>query len=319
MSYRHYSREEIKQVHEIDMVEFLENYLDMRYGFHRGVGGEYRSKEHSGLAVHPDRRQWSWFSHAISGNDAIDFLQQYEKLSFYEAVELLFRKYSSFQNASTSKIAENRVSNCDTPSPFLFEPDKSSSYRRLYAYLIKTRCIDHEIVQALVDDRKIYQDRNGNIVFRGFDETGRVRYAAKRGTCTNQRFCQECRGSEKRYGFRFGNDSGDTVFVFEAAIDAMSHATLALRNGSRWREQSRLALGGVSDIALVEYLRTHPNTKRIIIGLDNDDTGNSIAVQMKQKYQRHGYTVERVCPVLKDFNEDLCTMIRKEDTNTSIS
>lgn len=305
MGHRHYSHEEIRQAHEVDMVEFLENYLGMEHGFYRSAGGEYRSKEHSGLAVHPDGRQWSWFSHAIDGNDAIDFLQRYEKMTFYDAVEVLLREYPVITNVTENRRNCNE-NECETPSPLLFEPDKSSSYRRLYAYLTKTRCIDREIVCSLIHDDKMYQDERGNIVFRGFDEFGNVRYATRRGTYSGKRFCRECRGSDKRYGFRFGDDRTDMVYVFESPIDGMSHATMELHTVGEWKEKCRLSLGGVSDAALEEYLRTHPHVKKIILCLDNDESGNSAADKMMRKYDELGYSVERETPRMKDFNEDLC-------------
>lgn len=278
------------------MIQFFEAHLGVTF---RRYGNEYICNEHDSLCVDADSCKWYWHSRKLGGGNAIDYLCRVEKMSFPAAIEILLGKYSEFtreRKEEVDQVRQHRI---------LSQPGKTPRYRRLFAYLTRTRCIDREIIQRLVDERRIYEDVNGNVVFCGFDEYGKVRYMTLRGTCSDKRFRMDVYGSDKRYGFRFGDASGDTVYVFEAAIDAMSHATLALCRGENWWEQSRLVLGGVVDTALDEYLRIHQHTKRIVICTDNDDAGNSAAEQMMQKYSELGYVVERELPQGKDFNEEL--------------
>ncbi len=271
-------------------------------------GGEYVSRQHPSLSVNQDCKRWYWHSHNCGGGNAVDFLMYIEGMKFTDAIGFLLNGYTGYCEDHEKTVVRSEHNHEGQRCCFLSQPEKSSSYKRLYAYLIQTRKIDKEIVQSLVDDHKIYQDIHGNVVFCGYDENGVMRYATLRGTLSNSAkpFRHDASGSDKRYAFRFGDDSGDTVYVFEAAIDAMSHATLALQNDGRWWERSRLALGGVTDAALEEYLRTHPHTKRIVICTDNDDTGNGAAEQMMQKYSELGYAVERELSTDdKDFNEML--------------
>ncbi len=280
------------------MIQFFEAHLGLTF---RRYGNEYICNEHDSLCVDADSCKWYWHSKQLGGGNAVDYLCRVEKMSFPAAIEMLLGKYSEFtgERKEVDQVRQHHT---------LSQPSRTPRYRRLFAYLTRTRCIDRTIVQKLVDERRIYEDVNGNVVFCGFDENGKVRYMTLRGTCSDKQFRMDVYGSDKRYGFRFGDDSGDTVFVFEAAIDAMSHATIELHNGGNWWEQSRLALGGTSDIALDEYLRTHPQTKKIVICTDNDDAGNGAAEQMQKKYQALGYAVERELPTNgKDFNEMLCT------------
>jgi len=302
---RHYTDEEIEKAKSINMLLFLEDHLCMEFNV---KGGEYVSRQHPSLSVNQDCKRWYWHSHNCGGGNAVDFLMYIEGMKFTDAIGFLLNGYTGYCEDHEKTVVRSGHNHDEQRCHLLSQPEKSSTYRRLFAYLIKTRHIDSEIVQSLVDDEKIYEDVRGNVVFCGYDENGVIRYATLRGTLSNsvKPFRHDAFGSDKRYAFRFGDDSGDTVFVFEAAIDAMSHATLALHNGGRWREQSRLALGGVTDTALDEYLRTHPHTKRIVICTDNDDTGNTAAEQMQEKYPKLGYTVERELPMNgKDFNEEL--------------
>ena len=151
----------------------------------------------------------------------------------------------------------------------------------------------------------ICQDVRGNIVFLGIDENGEIRYAALRGTLSDVQYRRECTGSDKRYGFRFGDDTADTVYIFGAPIDAMSHATIALRHGEEWQKQCRLSLGGTADTALSEYLATHPHVINIVLCLDNDEAGHTASADIADKYAKTRYKVVRDCPIGKDFNDDI--------------
>lgn len=301
--YKQFTNEEIERARSTDMIQFFEAHLGLTF---RRYGNEYVCNEHDSLCVDADSCKWYWHGKQLGGGNAVDYLCRAEKMSFPAAIEMLLGKYSEFtgERKEVDQVRQHRI---------LSQPSRVQQYRRLFAYLTKTRCIDREIVQRLVDERRIYEDINGNVVFCGFDENGKVRYMTLRGTCSDKQFRMDVYGSDKRHAFRFGDASGDTVYVFEAAIDAMSHATLAIRRSENWWEQSRLALGGVTDAALDEYLRTHPRTKRIIICTDDDDAGNGAAEQMTQKYSELGYTVERELPTNgKDFNEMLTNKFNEQ-------
>jgi len=60
--------------------------------------------------------------------------------------------------------------------------------------------------------------------------------------------------------------------VFEAPIDALSHATLQELDGWKWNGY-RLSLGGTSHVALFAFLERHPEIRRVDLYLDNDCAG----------------------------------------------
>ena len=126
-----------------------------------------------------------------------------------------------------------------------------------------------------------------NCVFVGKDETGTARYAALRGTYSYGRpFKAETPGSDKRYGFCIPPlHPSTTVAVFEAAIDAMAEMTLSDNTTDKYR----LSLGGIyapeqanveikTPVALVEFLRQHPDVDTIQLCMDNDEPGRNAAL-----------------------------------------
>jgi len=64
-------------------------------------------------------------------------------------------------------------------------PEKNTNYRRLYAYLNKTRFIDVNITNDMVNNKNLYEEKeHNNCVFLGRDKDGEVKYCLKVGTNT---------------------------------------------------------------------------------------------------------------------------------------
>ena len=189
-------------------------------------------------------------------------------------------------------------------------------YSRVYAYLMKQRCIDVEVINYCVKNEILYEDKRGNCVFVGKDDTGKPKYAMLRGTYTpdkGQAFKGEASGSNKMYG-----TCETHLYVFEAPIDALSHATLNIQRSkdmgiadwkNSWKRHTRLALGGTADVALGTYLATHPKVNEISFCLDRDEAGRTASAKYLEKYSVQGYKVNiyavpENCG--KDYNEYLC-------------
>ena len=97
--------------------------------------------------------------------------------------------------------------------------------------------------------------------------------------------------------------------VFEAPIDALSHATLQELEGWKW-DGYRLSLGGTSHVALMAFLKRHPEIRRVNLYMDNDLGGLKNARRIKAmlredpcfKHIRVGINPPRTG---KDYNEKL--------------
>jgi hypothetical protein len=153
-------------------------------------------------------------------------------------------------------------------------------------------------------------------VFAGKDEADDIRFAAMRGIGTDMK--QDKAGSDKRFSFCVPakNPASRHLAVFEAPIDALSHATLQKRNGWEW-DGHRLSLGGTSDVALISFLERNPQIRRVILHLDNDAAGITAAHKIKaalaadSRFKRLRVSVNPPRGA-KDYNDALQKAIRLE-------
>jgi len=287
----------VEQARNADMIAFLQR----RYGFtftHKG--GEYRCEQHQSLAVKDDRRSWYWHSKAIGGYGALDFLIIAECMPFREAVEIC--------SGSVLVLPQPRANMARSPEPpkTLVLPEKTGIPIHLYDYLCLKRGIDDGIVNSLIQKEMLYEDRRGNVVFVGYDEHGKPRFASLRGTYGD--FRGDCAGSDKRYGFCMASPDSDQLYLFESPIDAMSHGSIdnAFRgNKDAWRRINRLSLAGTSDTAIPFFLNQHRTVRELVFCLDNDPAGREASRSISHKYAEKGYYVRIEPPYGKDFNEDL--------------
>jgi len=183
-------------------------------------------------------------------------------------------------------------------------PERNVNYRRMYAYLNKTREIDVDIINDMVNNKNLYEEKEyNNCVFLGKDKDSTVKYCLKVGTNTFKKFKGEILGSDKRFNVElYSFPENKSVCIYESIIDAMSHATLIKRKGLDYKNQNRISLGGVSDLKLEQYLADNPNIKKIVVGLDNYEA----VLKIKDKYTKLGYEVTKIVPKHgKDFNDEL--------------
>ena len=244
-----------------------------------------------------DRLSWYWHSKGIGGYGVIDFLMKIDGYDFKGALTVRTNEPTTIPpQAPTAEIQKA-----------LLLPEKAKSSRRVFAYLCKTRGIDSKLIELLVQEKKLYEDIKGNAVFVGYDEQDTPRYATLRGTYTDKSFRMDCAGSDKRYCF-FMNGDTNRLYIFESAIDSLSHATLENRiqgNTEAYRADSRLSLGGTSSIVLAHYLQRHNHINELVFCLDNDETGRKRAVALAREYADKSYYTRLELPTLKDYNEVL--------------
>jgi len=291
----------IEQVRNTDMIDFLSK----RNGFTFSRNGDtYRCKQHPSLAIKEDRLSWFWHSRGIGGRGCLDYLTKIENMPFRDAVQAIS---GVTQTTAPPQRAEVRKKT-------LVLPEKTGLPIRLYDYLCNKRGIDGTIVNSLMLERKLYEDRRGNIVFVAFDEHGEARFASVRGTQNNSSFRADCAGSDKSYGFNMTYTTVNQLYLYESPIDAMSHATMEIiikGDKSAYRRNNRLSLAGTSDIALPMYLEKHPFVKELVFCLDNDEAGRVASSAMSKKYAEKGYFVRVEAPLGKDYNNDLLNLIKQ--------
>ena len=272
-----YTKEQIDRANQTDLVSFLQAQGEQL----ERAGQEYRWKRHDSLTVRENR----WYRHSQSkGGGPIDFVMEFYGKSFLEAVEML--------------IGERG----EAPPPVYLQfrlPPKSPDNQTARNYLTAARRIDEDVSGFFFSCGDLYEEAaHHNAVFVGRDESGIPRYAHQRGTAGSFRL--DVKGSDKAFNFCYRGE-GERLFVFEAPIDLLSFLCLFKKD---WQKQSYLALGGVGEKALLRFLSDRPNIKTVYLCLDNDNAGNDACSRLAELVPE-GYTVHRLLPLYKDWNEVL--------------
>lgn len=290
-SYTHFTEEEKEKARNTDLVSFLR---------HRGEtlkrsGSEYEWKSDSGKVT---IRGNLWFhQYEREGGDAIGFVQRYGNLTFPEAVECLLSEQGIVINRSHEK------SELKEKKSFAL-PKASSDMRRMYAYLLKGRFLDREIVSAFVKEKLLYEDAEyHNAVFVGRDEQGVPRHAHKRGTYSESGFKGNVDGSNPEYSFHYIG-RGNKLYVFEAPIDMLSYLSI---HKESWQENSYVALCSVAPQAVIHLLKNNSHIDTIVTCLDHDKAGIEGNYRVAEAVRQMGgnHTVKRKSPPYKDWNESL--------------
>ncbi len=259
------------------------------------AGREYRWKRHDSVTVSGGR----WYQHSAGrGGNAVSFVQTFWKLSYPEAVTMLLNGERGVALTQTEPQREREQ------VPFAL-PEANGNMRRVYAYLMKQRYIDADIISHFAKAKTLYEDvQHHNAVFVGTDESGVARHAHKRSTLSvGKAYRGNVAGSDPKFSFRHIGIS-DRIYVFEAPIDMLSFITLHKKMD--WKKHSYLALCGVANQALFQTLASNPHIRCVGLCLDNDGPGLAASNRISEKLIQAGYNeVSRLLSVTKDWNADL--------------
>ena len=294
--YIHFTEEQKQQAASVD----LERFLLCRGEKLITSGREKRLARDHSVTV----RGNEWYDHAEErGGHAVSFVQKFYGLNYPEAVSLLLggNTGNAFPAASEKEPEE--------PKPFELPP-ANSDMRRVYAYLVKRRGIDRDIVTAFARAKLLYEDAEyHNAVFVGTDADGVARHAHKRSTNSEGKaFRLNVEGSNPKHSFHHIGTDG-RLYVFEAPIDLLSYITL---NPENWQEHSYVACCGTSSHPVLELVAQHPEIKAVYLCLDNDEAGHTACKRMEALLEMVGVQTMQLIPFGKDWNDDLLSMRQKE-------
>ena len=278
-----YTEEQIARANQTDLVSFLNAQGEQLVK----SGREYRWKKHDSVTISGNR----WYRHSQSkGGYPVDFVMEFYYATFPEAVKILI-----------GEEGEGRQKSCPAPSQDFRLPEKNEDNEKIIKYLTEKREIEKKLVEEWIDRGDIYEEKkHHNVIFVGRDADGIPRYAHCRGT-GEIKYRGDVAGSDKSYGFSYrGTDN--QLFVFEAAIDLLSFIQLFPKD---WKKRSYLSLGGVSSVALMTFLSERPQITSVFLCLDNDQAGNEACEKLAGEISE-GYSVIRLKPSKKDWNEILC-------------
>ena len=263
-------KEKLQEIRQLSAFDYLKNYhpdLLIKNG-----RTDYIHADHDSL--HFSNGKWYWWSKHKGGTSAIDYLVIVEGYTFMDACHTIMKA----MKISYPVITHDRPKEA---KPFVL-PAKDRSNDVIFHYLCDKRMIHPEIVLYFIANGQIYQDRYyKNAVFVGFDGD-KPAYAFKRSTNSDMK-CEHA-GSNKAFSFSFTTMHSDELHVFEGAIDMLSYMTLLKMNDRSFYSHNCLSLGGAAagiaskkeadvPIALWSYLKRTRHIKKIVLHLDNDETG----------------------------------------------
>ena len=289
--------EQKERANLVNLPQFL-----MSHGFDlKKVGKEYVWKEHDSLHIKDngpgERGQWFRFSEN-KGGDNIGLLREYMDMSFIDAVEALTGELID-RTYTPSRTYESKPVQQTARELSLAEADNC---RRVFAYLCKTRGLDYDMLSALVKKGIISQEeKTGNVLFKYYDDRGKVIGAEKVGTSTEHKFKGIATGSAGGHGFEVVCGTGEKAFFFESAIDMLSY----LQMHSKELDNCRLVsmMGVKPSIVLDTMLRHNIAPENVFLCSDNDTAGNKFARRLQEQYP----DMKRIVTpdIYKDWNDML--------------
>lgn len=296
------TREQIDRAKQWDLLSYLQAYEPGELTKKRPTDKEYRTKTHDSLVISNGR--WNWTTRGFGGKTALDYLIKVQGMEFVDAVRTLCGESAPVLSQPVTRPPEQ-------PRAFVL-PEANRCATAAVSYL-QRRGIDSEIISGCMKAGIFYESRNyHNCVFVGKDRAGKARFACMRGTMGD--FKADAPGSDKRFNFCLPSStpSSGLLAVFESPIDALSLATLRKVKRTAWDKCNYLSLGGTAPLALLQFLKDHPEIRQVYLCLDNDKAGLDgmarieAAIKYDKELQGRPLNVERKPPPVehgKDYNE----------------
>ena len=304
------SQEVIDEVKKIDLLTYLQHYEPDELVYK--AKGEYRTKTHSSLTI--SNGLWNWFQGGVGGKNAVDYLVKIKNMKFIDAV-LYLSKLEHINDLKTDFQCNKYNVKPEHDSSKLILPNRYENNNKVIAYL-KSRGIQDDIINKCIENDLIYEDINHNVIFVGYDEDNKPRYAGARAT-NNTRFMHDITGSNKAYSFTLqSNNQSNQIHVFEGAIDLLSFASLLLLNNIDYENYTLVSLAGVYQPAKIieqskipktieRYLSKHDNVNEIVLHFDNDIAGRNATIAFQTVIPKQYKVINEPSPYGKDINDYL--------------
>lgn len=320
--YINFTKEQREQARRTDLANFLIGQGEKV----KKSGSEYEWLDGSRKVT---IRGHLWYhQYEQKGGDAIDFARRFYSKDYVGAVQLLLSQ------TDVSLIKSAPIERKQKPFKL---PERNDRMSRVFSYLLLTRDIDKDVLFEFVRNKMIYESADyHNVVFVGYDSSGKPRHAHKRGTVTSNSYKGNVAGSQPEYSFHF-NGTSDKIFLFEATIDMLSYISMQKAEdlqkvltrenelkynktferelaaaACRWKNHSYAASCSISDRVLFQCLKDNPNIKNVFLCFDNDEAGHTANKRISDKLNSMNIQNEILIPTHKDWNEDL-TLSEKGD------
>lgn len=239
--YIHFTDEQKARARQTDLVSLLRSQGETV----KRSGKEYEWRDGSQKVT--IRGNLWYHQYEEVGGDAIDFVRRFYNKDYPEAMEYLLGGCRGTLITSPPIVKEVK--------PFKLPP-KNDTMHRVYAYLVKHRGIDSEVLNAFVKAGMIYESADyHNAVFVGYDTNGIACHEHKRGIGQASTFKGNIDSCVPEYSFHWHGTSY-YLYLFEAPIDMLSFISM---NKHEWKQHSYAAECCVSDRVMWQMFKDNPN------------------------------------------------------------
>ena len=290
------SKEKIEKASDVHVIDYLNSKGEDLIK----QGKYYRHAEHDSL-IFNENGKWFWNSRNEGGYGSISFARTYYDLSFQDAVRDV--NGLSITRDYTRDIKKEEVKDFQYPKQY-----ETSTQVNVRKYLINERMIDEKLVESLIKNDFVAEDKLKNCVFKWKDSNHKVVGADRQGTVkmdtTRGYFKQVVANSKEDGGFRLDVGTPNKIALFESPIDAVSYYELHRPENIRLQSMSGLkdqsATTAIKDLIRECHARDQ-SLEKVILGVDNDKAGK----QFTERWENLLNNTERHEPKLKDWNLDL--------------
>lgn len=294
------SKTDSRRARRVCLYDFL---LSRHPGDVEQEGNSLRLRWNHSVSIKSGYAGFTDFSSKDTGN-AVDCLTNYFDYEFPDAVAALCEFASGHEPAKmhqAEKALMNATKRPQEPHRVLIPPEPvQGPYRQLSAYLTQQRGIPPALVQILVDDGILYQEKeHNNMVFINPSRT----FAELRGSNSFKPFHQVAFSDPTAFWWfkPRGLDTIPTVaYICEGAIDAISLYLVRAGTKINHAEQGLYcAIGGVANQQRIDRIKNYAADAgcQVVIAVDNDKAG--------EQCRQRNPDCRAWIPRLKDWNEGL--------------
>lgn len=271
---RIFSKEEILKASQVDIVDFVSSFGKGELTG-RGRYPKYLINGHESMTI--DRKN-NYFYHngQNRGNNIIVLLKDYEGYSFQGAVAKLLGEDLA-QHTPYDELEEP-----EAEYKYRYQPDRNNDIA--LDYMIEQRGIDSEIINYLVDNGYMMQDREYKSAILNWKDTGlpdgevvgatSVVTGDRRGG--SGKYIMET--SRRHYGFNVTLGVPKKMYFFEASIDMLSYWSM----NKDLTDARLICLEGLKDKTVLNFIEeTYREfnvlpSEGLFYGVDNDWAGHRL-------------------------------------------
>ena len=299
------SNDIVRQARQTDLVQWLQQNNEPL----KKVGQWWYIKGHDSLRIQANK--WYRYSEGTGGN-AIDFLVHFYQISPIQAISLLTQSGLDYEPNRKLYGVKEKNDGVISAKSSVFDFASLAigcDYRRVFAYLVKSRGISRNVVTGVIKSKRLYQEiGTANAIFAVFDDAGAVVGAEVEGTLSykNARFKGIKAGSFSGYGFNIGQCHRPRyILFFESAVDLLSFMTL--KQSKSLSECLLVSMAGLKPFVVETTLQVFGKSAATpVFCVDNDIPGDRFLHSLLQIYPNA--LVRRPERVFKDWNDRLCSV-----------